>query len=910
MSHRVPIAVLGALLLALGGAAPAQAGAPSLSQETGNPINDQGSSYNYRSYVTSVVPRVPGLSLQVLEFADRLILTNRSGQTVTVFGYQGEPYARVLANGTVQLNTHSPAYYLNQNFYGNVTVPPSASPTASPRWTVIDRTGQLEWHDHRIHWMSPLLPPQVTNKSKRTKVFDWQVPIQVGARKGTIDGDLFWTPEADSKAPLAAIAALVAILLAAVLIVAARPAPARRRSAPRCPRRRAAPRRARAAGERGLVARWRQVPARSAAARPAPARPASSRAGPAGPVPARAGPAGPASARRGPAGPASARRGPAGPASARSGSPRRPPLARAGTRVGGLRWVLQALTLAAAALLASAAPAGAHAQLLGTSPAAGATVPTQPREVIFQFNQDVGGTLGAVRVYDAQGAEVDNLEVSHPDGQEHWMGVGLKAGLPDGTYTATYRVVSADTHKVYRGLVFNIGHPGAAPRITVAGQIARGRSGPVTALAFGLVRALDYLAIALLLGGLAFAWLAWRPGLAAAGAPGPEWKGAQRAFAGRLRGLLGIAIALGLAVSLLGILLQGASAAGVSLWASLKGPILENTLESRFGTVWGLRAIDWVLLGVLLASLRTTRSRWISPPLVLGAVYLAATPALSGHASVQSPRGVFFPSDVLHVLAASVWVGGIACLLLALPAATRTLPPSERGRLLFAVLARFSPLALGAVVAIALTGVVQAYIDVRTLEGLLHTTYGILIVVKTLLLLALIGLGWVNRERVLPALGRIAAAGSAPGGAGVLARRTLRGEFALMLAVFGVTAALIGYAPPIDAASGPVSVNTTLGPAELELTVEPARVGLNTVHLYLIDAKTGSQFTATRELTVKAALPSKGIGPLSLKVTPAGPGHYILSAADLSPGGTWELQFTDRVSEFEESTRDVKVAIR
>ena len=78
--------------------------------------------------------------------------------------------------------------------------------------------------------------------------------------------------------------------------------------------------------------------------------------------------------------------------------------------------------------------------------------------MIFEFNQDVGGTLGAVRVYDAQGNEVDDLNVSHPDGNEHWMGVGLKPHLPDGTYTGTYRVISADTHIVYGGLVFNIGH--------------------------------------------------------------------------------------------------------------------------------------------------------------------------------------------------------------------------------------------------------------------------------------------------------------------------------------------------------------------------------------------------------------------------------------------------------------------
>ncbi len=120
----------------------------------------------------------------------------------------------MLADGTVEINTHSPAYYLNQNFYANVNVPPSASPAAIPQWTIVDRTGQLEWHDHRIHWMSPALPPQVKDRSKRTKIFDWQVPIQVGASRGAVNGELFWTPESGTKAPAGAIVALVVIAAA------------------------------------------------------------------------------------------------------------------------------------------------------------------------------------------------------------------------------------------------------------------------------------------------------------------------------------------------------------------------------------------------------------------------------------------------------------------------------------------------------------------------------------------------------------------------------------------------------------------------------------------------------------------------------------------------------------------------
>jgi hypothetical protein len=219
MARRLILALLSAACLAqllFAGASALAAGTNT--SESGNPINDQGSSYEYRSNITAVTPSVPGLSFQVLEFADRILMTNHTGKTVTIYGYEGEPYARVLANGTVEQNVRAPATYLNTNFYAQVTVPPIASASAPPQWQVIDRTGQFEWHDHRIHWMSPIPPEKVKNTSKRTLIFDWQVPIAVGSTKGTIDGQLFWTPES-SKAPLAVIILGVVIVLAGLAFV-------------------------------------------------------------------------------------------------------------------------------------------------------------------------------------------------------------------------------------------------------------------------------------------------------------------------------------------------------------------------------------------------------------------------------------------------------------------------------------------------------------------------------------------------------------------------------------------------------------------------------------------------------------------------------------------------------------------
>lgn len=211
-----PLTVALAALAALAPAGVARAAASTNARtapvESANPINDQGSSFHYRSYITSLTPDARHLSVEVLEFADRLVLRNHTGKTVTIYGYSGEPYARVLADGRTEQNVRSPAVYLNTNFYANVTVPPSASAKSPPKWETIDRTGQFEWHDHRIHWMSPATPPEVKDKGKRTKIFDWSVPIEVGTRRGAIHGELFWVPQS-SRTPAGAIVALIAIVL-------------------------------------------------------------------------------------------------------------------------------------------------------------------------------------------------------------------------------------------------------------------------------------------------------------------------------------------------------------------------------------------------------------------------------------------------------------------------------------------------------------------------------------------------------------------------------------------------------------------------------------------------------------------------------------------------------------------------
>jgi copper transport protein len=173
-------------------------------------------------------------------------------------------------------------------------------------------------------------------------------------------------------------------------------------------------------------------------------------------------------------------------------------------------------------------------------------------------------------------------------------------------------------------------------------------------------------------------------------------------------------------------------------------------------------------------------------------------------------------------------------------------------------------------------------------------------VIKAVLVAGLLALGAVNRRRTVPALERAAREGVSPGATGVLLRRTLRTEVALGVAALAVTGALAGYPPATAQTAGPFSGSADLGPARAELTVEPAAAGPNEIHVYLFSRSDGRQYDAPKELRIEAGLPGKAIEPIALASRKAGPGHYVIGSAALSPPGDWRLELVARVTEFDE----------
>ena len=111
-----------------------------------------------------------------------------------------EPYLRFAANGDIFRNANSPATYLNEDRYGGVAVPASASKNAEPQWERVTSDSEYAWHDHRIHWMSRIDAPKVrAAKDQPHHVLDWTVPATAGGMPIAIKGSLDYTPPPESS---------------------------------------------------------------------------------------------------------------------------------------------------------------------------------------------------------------------------------------------------------------------------------------------------------------------------------------------------------------------------------------------------------------------------------------------------------------------------------------------------------------------------------------------------------------------------------------------------------------------------------------------------------------------------------------------------------------------------------------
>ena len=385
-------------------------------------------------------------------------------------------------------------------------------------------------------------------------------------------------------------------------------------------------------------------------------------------------------------------------------------------------------------LLALAFPAGAqaHATLIRSDPSDRSVLASPPGAVRFFFDGGVRLVGGIKAIRNGDGSVVRGQPRLDDGGKV--LVVPLRADLSEGDYTVLWRALSDDGHRLAGVIAFGVGRGRAPPTPALSAD-----TGPTVQ---------DVLS----------RWLFFAGLLTVVGA----------AFFRLAVGPVPTRLLLG---------------AFLLTFLGISSAVHDVSLSTRFGSVMSAAAFI-AACGALLAALAP-----LYPRLELAAagagLLLLPVPSLAGHALDTGRPWYAFVVDVLHVAGASVWLGGLVALGLALRSRDMR---TETVR-------QFSTLALGSVLVLAVTGVIRAYTELDSVSQLWTTGYGQLLIVKSVLLSLLAALGWVNRYRLLPR------------GLLTSVRRNVVAELLLFVVLVGAVALLTDLRPGRDRAAAAVDVS-------------------------------------------------------------------------------------------------------
>ncbi len=563
------------------------------------------------------------------------------------------------------------------------------------------------------------------------------------------------------------------------------------------------------------------------------------------------------------------------------------------TRRTSWRWIPRILVTAFAALILAlglAIPAHAHASLLGTDPAEGAVLATPPTQLTLRFDEPISLPDKAIQLFDAAGAAVPaNAAASDTT---------VTVTVPDelsGSYLIAWRVISADGHPVAGSLNFAVGAPSPHRVQPVVSDAPSWVAAPLA-----VVQVVVYLGLFLAVGLGVFAAF-----VLPSGAGGVE----------RLRPVLrtvgryAISVAIAASVVLVGLTVadqQGLDPDGLLTLRAWTGAtpdqliavalLVAGLLLVGVGTGWGAALLRRALVGA-------------------GAAIAVVAPSVTGHSRAFGPSWLVIATDILHVLAGSIWFGSLVGLVIVLAVARR-----RRPALAAIALVRFSALAAAVLGLLLASGTVLAWRILGSWQDLFGTGYGQLLLAK----IALVGVagavaGW-NRFVLLPRLRAITADGvsrrqrrdaEAATGQGLFRiGRLVAVEASILVLVLGVTGVLVDQSPHPAAAAvrsgAPMVAAAPLGDSLTALaTVAPGAVGRNALLVQIQDVS-GDPVETAYPPTVRVRSDDVDLGEVPVRAQASGTYQGVVV---LPHPGQWRVQVSLRLDEFDNPVTELMLAV-
>ncbi|MCQ4085301.1 copper resistance CopC/CopD family protein [Saccharibacillus sp. JS10] len=544
------------------------------------------------------------------------------------------------------------------------------------------------------------------------------------------------------------------------------------------------------------------------------------------------------------------------------------------------RFVL--LPILAAVILATGlmpSLASAHATLVSSTPADQTSMAKMPETIQLTFNETIQGEFLSIEITNTAGKKMPVGQATVQQNDERIVTSAVEGDFPDGIYTLNWRVVSADGHPIRGTIRFGIGSDGVLTDAGVAGGAADYTPGADTVAH----RAALYTLFSAVAGVILFLGFLL-----------PAELRSTQSITRPMRILFWTSMTLLLLVILIGLPLQAKLFADVPWSEAFGKEILGQTLEgTSSGRMFLLQVLVWLMIAgaVVVNDVMGWGKRgghWTI--VIVGFVLLLVTKALTGHAAGTEHVFSQVLADTLHMLGATVWIGGILALLFYLIFAKK----EGIGGIWKKTVQRFAPWAFGSVIALIFSGVVMSVTHIPTWSDLFTSRYGQLIVAKSVLLLIMATLGFIHfrnarRKQEAQKIGALIT------------------EFAAGIIVLVLAGLLTNVPTPPPAAAAPTAFSD-VQPAEdaenvkISLDVRPLKVGNSTFTVRFTDAE-GAARSDWQQVTLRIAPQASPTEETEVRADKQTDGSYQVSGLYFGNAGTWNVEVHGLSDRFEQADR-------
>ena len=534
-------------------------------------------------------------------------------------------------------------------------------------------------------------------------------------------------------------------------------------------------------------------------------------------------------------------------------------------------WILPVLVFFLGFPLASA-----HPFLLDSEPGQGQNAPAGTTQIITNYSEAVEIGFSELKVYDANGNQVDNKDTAYNGGETSL--IVTTPPLEDGVYTITSKVLSKiDGHLVQAAIVFGVGDVKIDSSL-----LEKQENSETTFIPESIARFPGLVGQTIVLGGVIVSITIWSSQQTRFR---EVFADINEQFKIKFSKIIGIGVIATFASNFIML--------GVQTWRLETSPL--DVIGTTFGTTWLIRMIITIIIIGLWFWMEKKNEITIKGqiPLLIASLILIATTTMMGHGASTELEAPWI-LDYSHNLLSSIWIGGVIFFaFVALPTVTKT-ENSIKEKITLSLIPRFSGLFIIAIGILIITGPTLLWFLDDNVASLTDSTYGKLILIKIAIAAAMIGFGGMYQIKFLKNMNDLEKLNISR-----KISKPLKFEAGLGIALLAVVALLVNSSLPAGEIQSADAIQGTFGyesvlfseNAKFDVKVLPAGIGSNTISV-IVTSYDNKPLADISGLKVKVSNPQKNISPIEAEVTENIQDSVTKYSADATFGfaGNWQIE--------------------